>query len=91
MKKNMKKLVVLGILSALCLPTGAAWAKDYQLSGKNAQVKLAKDDSQNSITALNIINPVTNDSVKIETLFEIVLASGAKLTDKDFSLDKVQQ
>ena len=91
MKKNMKKLVVLGILSALCLPTGAAWAKDYQLSGKNAQVKLAKDDSQNSITALNIINPVTNDSVKIETLFEIVLASGDKLTDKDFSLDKVQQ
>ncbi|WP_279084361.1 enterotoxin [Gilliamella apis] len=91
MKKNMKKLVVLGVLSALCLPTGAAWAKDYQLSGKNTQVKLAKDDSQNSITALNIINPLNNDSVKIETLFEIVLASGDKLTDKDFSLDKVQQ
>lgn len=89
MKKGIKKWLKLSLLSSLCLPLSLIWAKDHQLSGQNAQITIS--DEKNSISALNFINPKNNDLISINTLFEITLNTGKKLTDKDFKLDSINQ
>lgn len=91
MKKSLKKWIKLGLLSSLCLPISSAFADDYQLSGQNTQIKISNSDDKKSITVFKIINPKNNDLIDVKTLFEITLDSGQKLTDKDFSLDSLQQ
>lgn len=91
MKKCVKNWITLGLLSTMCLPFCPVWAKDYQLSGQNAQIKISDSDDASSVTALNFINPKNNDLIDIKTLFEITLSTGEKLTDKDFKLVSLEQ
>lgn len=91
MKKYMKNWITVGVLSALCLPVYCAWAKDYQLSGENTIIKISESDVKKSITSLDFINVKNSHQIKVDTLFEITLSSGEKLTDKDFQLEQFYQ
>lgn len=91
MKKYVKNWITVGLLTAFCLPIGSVWAKEYQLTGKNTQITLSDSDNNKNVTSFNITNPITHDSINVNTLFEITLNSGQKLTDKDFQLDNLQQ
>lgn len=91
MKTYVKNWITIGLLSALGLSVDAVWAKEYQLTGQYTQITLSDSGNQQSVTSFNITNPVTNDSITVNTLFEITLNSGQKLTDKDFHLDNLQQ
>ncbi len=91
MKKCMKNWITVGILSTLCLPIHSVWAKDYQLSGKNTTIKISDSANQKSITSLDFINAKNSDQIKVNTLFEITLSTGKKLTDKDFQLKTLKQ
>ncbi|WP_294963304.1 enterotoxin [uncultured Gilliamella sp.] len=91
MKKYMKNWVTVGIISSLCLPIYSVWAKDYQLAGQNAIIKISDSNDQTSITSLDFINAKNNDLIKVNTLFEITLSSGKKLTDKDLRLENLKQ
>lgn len=87
----MKNWVIVGIISSLCLPIYSVWAKDYQLAGQNAIIKISDSNDQTSITSLDFINAKNNDLIKVNTLFEITLSSGKKLTDKDLRLENLKQ
>ena len=87
----MKNWITVGILSTLCLPIHSVWAKDYQLSGKNTTIKISDSANQKSITSLDFINAKNSDQIKVNTLFEITLSTGKKLTDKDFQLKTLKQ
>ncbi|WP_294612421.1 enterotoxin [uncultured Gilliamella sp.] len=91
MKKYMKNWITVGIISSLCLPVYSVWAKDYQLAGQNAIIKISDNNDQTSITSLDFINAKNNDLIKVNTLFEITLSSGKKLTDKDLRLENLKQ
>ncbi len=87
----MKNWITVGIISSLCLPVYSVWAKDYQLAGQNAIIKISDNNDQTSITSLDFINAKNNDLIKVNTLFEITLSSGKKLTDKDLRLENLKQ